>query len=94
MPDHACQLPEGVPATNRWFCPDCGAHWVFIRKLVGRQRVASWRMMSQPEETVEFRLRRQLREVAAAHRWQCDCTEDDPCRIRRALEVSDAIEVA
>lgn len=82
--DHQCSAPP--TGHRRWFCPDCGTLWIYIRKMVGRQTVADWRPVSRGSEPEAFRLRRQLVAVRQAHDWQCDCTPADPCRTRTALE--------
>ena len=58
--DHQCSVPPASGSSRRWFCPDCGTLWIFVRKMVGRRPVADWRPVSRTGETEVLRLRRQV----------------------------------
>lgn len=87
--DHECAPPPRMPGSGRrrWFCPDCGTLWIYVRRIVGRRATeGAWQAANRVGEGEVDRLRRSLLAVHDAHAWQCDCTSADPCRIRIALE--------
>lgn len=48
---HECDIPPGLTGseTRHYECPDCGAHWVKVKRMVGRTMYRSWHRMSDEQ---------------------------------------------
>jgi hypothetical protein len=45
---HDCDIPPGLTDSEirHYECPTCGAHWVKVKRMVGRTMYRSWHRMS------------------------------------------------
>ena len=48
---HECDFPPGVTDSEQRYyeCPVCGAHWVKMKRMVGRTMYRSWHRMSDEQ---------------------------------------------
>jgi hypothetical protein len=63
--DHECDIPPGLTEseTRNYECPVCGAYWMKVKRMVGRQMYRSWHRMS--DEQVQ-RMKAERRNVRPA----------------------------
>lgn len=49
--EHECDLPPGITESEQryYVCPVCDAHWVKVKRMVGRQMYRSWHRMSDEQ---------------------------------------------
>jgi hypothetical protein len=48
---HDCDIPPGLTDSETRYheCPTCGAHWVKVKRMVGRTMYRSWHRMSDEQ---------------------------------------------
>lgn len=68
---HECAPPPvdtENPGRRRWYCPECGTMWWFVRTLVGRRMQGKWRPGARAGEP--SRVQPKITEEAARELWE------------------------